>query len=120
MTEKDEFIKFQLKQEITEENLRSFILGYEEHTLERFLKSEEAPEKNDQNIKILVGENFRSLVLDSEEHFLVEFYGPKCLKCLQVDPVFEDLASRFQKEQNQNILIGKFDDSKNDVKICYF
>lgn len=34
--------------------------------LERYLKSEEIPENNDEPVKVIVGKQFRQLVLESE------------------------------------------------------
>jgi len=47
--------KYKFTEEINSENLNKFVNSYLGGTLERFLKSEEVPESNDEPVKVIVG-----------------------------------------------------------------
>jgi hypothetical protein len=53
--------------EITAENLGSFLDRVKAGEVEQFLKSAEIPESNDAPVKIIVGKTFNDIVLNNEK-----------------------------------------------------
>ena len=54
----------------------SFLEKWEDNKLERYLKTEEEPEKNDEPVYKLVGKTFERDVLKSDKDVFVKFYAP--------------------------------------------
>ena len=101
------------QEEITAENLASFLQRIKSGEVEPFLKSAEVPESNDAPVKIIVGKTFKDLVLNSDKEVLVKFYAPWCGHCKTLVPHYEEAA--FKLANNPNILIAKVDSTENEV-----
>jgi len=50
-----EVSKYKFEKEITYDNIGAYLDSFNNNTLEKYLKSEEIPEKNDEPVKIIVG-----------------------------------------------------------------
>jgi protein disulfide isomerase len=99
--------------EITAENLGSFLDRVKAGEVEQFLKSAEIPESNDAPVKIIVGKTFNDIVLNNEKEVLVKFYAPWCGHCKTIAPHFDEAAERLAN--NPNIVIAKVDSTENEV-----
>jgi len=98
---------------ITAENIRETCKQHSEGTLAVDLKSEPIPEKNDGDVKVLVGKNFDEIVKQSGKDVFVEFYAPWCGHCKQLAPKWEELG-KWAKDK-PNLVIAKMDTTANDV-----
>lgn len=98
---------------ITADTLASFLQRVQAGEVERFLKSAEIPETNDEPVKIIVGKTFRDIVLNNDKEVLVEFYAPWCGHCKTLAPHFDEAARRLSN--NPNIIIAKVDSTENEV-----
>lgn len=103
--------KYNFENEITKENLASFIEKVQAGEIEQYLKSAPIPESNDEPVKIGVGKNFKDLVLDSDKEVLVKFYAPWCGHCKNLAPHYEEAAKKLLV--NPNIMLMKFDSTEN-------
>ena len=63
------------------DEITAFVDNWKAGKLEKFLKTEEIPETNDEPVKVVVGKNFNELVRDSDDDVLLEFYAPWCGHC---------------------------------------
>ncbi len=101
------------QEEITGDNLASFLKRVQAGEVEQFLKSAEIPESNDEPVKIIVGKTFKDIVLNSDKEVLVKFYAPWCGHCKTLAPHFDEAARRLAN--NPNIVIAKVDSTDNEV-----
>uniref|UniRef100_A0A8R1HL18 Protein disulfide-isomerase n=1 Tax=Caenorhabditis japonica TaxID=281687 RepID=A0A8R1HL18_CAEJA len=78
------------------------------------LKSEELPQDwNDQPVKKLVASNFHEIAGDQKKTVFVKFYAPWCGHCKQLVPVWDELAKKY--ESNENVVIAKMDSTLNEL-----
>ena len=99
--------------DITSENLASFIDRINKGEVEPFLKSAPIPESNDEPVKVIVGKSWNDLVMSHEKEVLVEFYAPWCGHCKQLAPHYDEAAKRLAN--NPNIMLAKVDSTENEV-----
>lgn len=105
--------KFQLGGEITRDSLLTFLDNFSNDKLERFFKSQEIPEKNDEAVRTVVGKNFKDVVLQPGVHVLAEFYAPWCGHCKTLAPIYEETAKALAG--NEKILLVKIDSTENEI-----
>lgn len=101
------------QEEITADNLASFLQRVKAGEVEQFLKSAEIPESNDEPVKVLVGKSFKDMVINTDKEVLVKFYAPWCGHCKTLAPHYDEAAKRLAN--NPNIVIAKLDSTDNEV-----
>jgi protein disulfide isomerase len=94
------------------EELDKFFTGYEQGTLEPFLRSQEIPVENTEDVYVLVGKSF-SDVVGHDKDVLVEFYAPWCGHCKKLAPEYEKVGKAFSDVSS--LLIAKIDATENDT-----
>ncbi|MCO5586322.1 hypothetical protein L7F22_040261 [Adiantum nelumboides] len=104
--------KFLLEDELTEEKIKEFATGFLEEKLKQFYKSEPVPEKNDGDVKVVVGKNFDDLVLDESKDVLLEIYAPWCGHCQALEPIYEKLGKVLRGIDT--LVIAKMDGTVNE------
>jgi len=77
------------------------------------LKSDPIPEKQEENVWVLVGNSFKDIALDDSKDVLVEFYAPWCGHCKKLAPIYEEVAKKLK--HNKNLVIAKMDSTTNEV-----
>lgn len=97
----------------TSQEVGDFIAAWKGKKLEKYLKSEDVPENNDEPVKILVGKNFNEIVRDSEDDVLVEFYAPWCGHCKALAPKWDELAEDLKDVEG--LVIAKIDSTGNEI-----
>lgn len=111
-TASDESKKYLLEDEINLSTLKAFGEGFVEDRLNPFLKSDPVPEKNDGDVKIVVGKNFDEIVLDESKDVLLEIYAPWCGHCQSLEPIYEKLAKHLRGVES--LVIAKMDGTTNE------
>jgi len=118
------FLFSQHFQEYTEENIVKFVNEWENGKLTPFYRSENASlvKQDNKNINYIVGNNFESFALDPTKDVLVMFYADNCTQCEDYFPLFNKFADKIKGSNgtlNENLVIGKFNYSRNETKQIY-
>eukprot|EP01061_Rhynchopus_euleeides_P026022 TRINITY_DN424_c0_g2_i1.p1 TRINITY_DN424_c0_g2~~TRINITY_DN424_c0_g2_i1.p1 ORF type:complete len:486 (+),score=213.94 TRINITY_DN424_c0_g2_i1:67-1458(+) len=109
-----EHFAFDEKKDITTEALGAWVKEWVAGTLSPTVKSDEIPaEPTKDGVTTIVGESFKSIVFDEKKDVFIKFYAPWCGHCKSMIPAYEQLGKTF--EDNENIVIGKFDATTNDA-----
>ncbi|OWM84187.1 hypothetical protein CDL15_Pgr028179 [Punica granatum] len=111
-TGNDDSRKFVLDGEVTLEKIKAFAENFLEDKLKPFYKSDPVPEKNDGDVKIVVGNNFDEIVLDESKDVLLEIYAPWCGHCQSLEPIYNKLAKHLRGIDS--LVIAKMDGTTNE------
>ncbi|KAL8171186.1 LOW QUALITY PROTEIN: hypothetical protein V2J09_022990 [Rumex salicifolius] len=104
--------KFLYEDDLTSEKIKSFAADFYEDKLQPFYKSEPIPEKNDGDVKVVVGKNLDEIVLDESKDALLEIYAPWCQHCISLEPIYNKLAKHLRGIDS--IVIAKMDGTSNE------
>jgi protein disulfide-isomerase A1 len=107
--------KYEMTEEINEENVKNFIDMWSKGKLKPFIRSEEIPKKNEGDLFILVGNNFNEEVLENDKDVLIYFVSPWCKVCQTFEPKLAEFARKL-KAKNPKLLIAIMDGTLNDVE----
>lgn len=98
--------------DLTTEGLTSGLNQYKEGKLEAHFKSAPIPEKNDEAVKVVVGDSFEQMVTTEDKYVLLEAYAPWCGHCKKLEPIYKELAESLATETD--IVIAKMDATENE------
>jgi len=101
----------------TADLVQQFYADYLAGNLEKFVKSQDIPEKNDGPVKVVVGKTFDKIVNDPEKDVFIEFYAPWCGHCKTLEPKYDELARKLK--HNDGLVIAKIDATANDYSKEY-
>lgn len=109
--------KFELKKKVDLSNLslEQILAVMKEHGFEKgkaTVKSAEAEDDANLDLKVLVGSNFVERVLETDSASIVEFYAPWCGACKDLAPKFEKVATALKPK---GVLVAKMDVTANAV-----
>lgn len=90
--------------------IEDFVAG----KLEMAKKSEPVPEKNDEPVKVVVGDSWEDIVMDDTKDVLIEQYAPWCGHCKALEPTLTKLATALKDAGVTDIVIAKMDATAND------
>ena len=111
---RNEFKKYNMKGEITVDNILKFIDDWEQNKLKRSLKSEKEPITNNEDIFIVVGKSYEKEIINNDKDVMVVFYAPWCHHCKEFLPKYEEIAKILKG--NNKLLLAKIDGSSNEVE----
>ncbi|RID73895.1 hypothetical protein BRARA_B01020 [Brassica rapa] len=104
--------KYYFEGEIKSDKIKTFGEEFLNDKLKPFYKSDPIPEKNDGDVKIVVGDNFDEIVLDESKDVLLEVYAPWCGHCQALEPMYNKLAKHLRSIDS--IVIAKMDGTTNE------
>lgn len=113
----DEDVKFVFTEKYSAESLKAWIEKFLAGGLTPSMKSEPIPEKNDEPVKVVVGDTWKDIVEDESKDVLIEQYAPWCGHCKKLAPVLDKLAS--QLSSVETLVIAKMDATANDAPEKY-
>jgi len=107
--------KFVYENEVSGENLLTFVKDFIAGKLKPYFKSEAIPEEPfEDNVRVVVGKNFEDVVLDPNSDVLVEFYAPWCGHCKTLAPILSAVGA--QVRDVQGLVVAKMDSTANEVE----
>eukprot|EP00249_Psilotum_nudum_P006666 c19966_g2_i1 orf=88-1899(+) len=104
--------KYTFEDEMTVDRIKVFGDSFLADKLKQFYKSSPIPEKNDDDVKIVVGKNFDEIVLDESKDVLLEIYAPWCGHCQAFEPTYKKLGRVFRSIDS--VVIAKMDGTTNE------
>lgn len=110
-------VKYVFSDEYSPESLKEWIQKFIDGKIEATTKSEPIPEKNDEPVKIVVGDSWADIVEDESKDVLIEQYAPWCGHCKKLAPILDELASDLSGVET--LVIAKMDATKNDAPAGY-
>jgi protein disulfide-isomerase A1 len=107
--------KFVFEDKYSKAALGKFFDDFVDGKLKPAMKSEPIPEKNDEPVKIVVGDTWATIVEDDSKDVLIEQYAPWCGHCKTLAPVLDTVAKALQDGGVDTIVIAKMDATTNDA-----
>ena len=111
--------KYKIEKELNKENIMEFINDWENKKIKSYIKSSEVPEKNNDDVFILVGKTFENEVINNNKDVIVLFYSPLCKhltqNCKDLLKNYSDVAKKLKK-LNPNLIMAKIDGIDNEVE----
>lgn len=101
----------------TADSMKEWIAKFVKGDVQPTIKSEPIPEKNDEPVKVIVGDSWKSIVEDESKDVLVEQYAPWCGHCKKLEPVLVEVAKEFAGVNT--VVIAKMDATANDAPMDY-
>lgn len=106
-------MKYVFGEEYSADALKAWVGKFIAGEIVAHVKSESVPEKNDEPVKIVVGESWKDIVEDGEKDVLIEQYAPWCGHCKKLAPILDELAADLK--DIPTVVIAKMDATKNDA-----
>ncbi|CDF32155.1 Protein disulfide-isomerase, PDIA-4 Endoplasmic reticulum lumen [Chondrus crispus] len=110
-------VKYLYEDEYSPESLGKWVQAFVDGKITPTTKSEPVPEKNDEPVKIVVGESWADVVEDDSKDVLIEQYAPWCGHCKKLAPILDELATDLKGIET--LVIAKMDATKNDAPVDY-
>eukprot|EP00916_Digyalum_oweni_P012181 GHVL01020155.1.p1 GENE.GHVL01020155.1~~GHVL01020155.1.p1 ORF type:complete len:478 (+),score=104.90 GHVL01020155.1:63-1496(+) len=104
-------------EKFTSKSVIEFLKAAKDGKLEKSLKSEAVPEKNDEPVKVVVGKNFEEVVFGGKD-VLLEVYAPWCGHCKKLEPIYLEFAESVAG--NDHLIIAKMDGTANESPVENF
>ena len=106
--------RFEMTEEINEENILNFLNKWQKGELTPYIRSEPIPDSNDEYLVKLVGYNFQKEVFENDKDILLYFVSSWCQRCVDFMPKLINLSKKLNKINNK-IIFAKIDATLNDV-----
>lgn len=99
------------------DGLKKFFEDVAAGNVEKSIKSEPIPEKNDAPVKVVVAKEFQNIVLDENKDVLLEVYAPWCGHCKRLEPVYNEFAQKLVDSGVDHVVVAKMDGTANESPV---
>lgn len=106
--------KYKMDLSINEKNILNFIQDWNDNKLKSYVKSEEIPKNNDDDVHIVVGQTFEKEVINNDKDVIILFYSPWCFNCKALLPKYQEMAKILK--DNNKLLIAKINAVDNEIE----
>ena len=106
--------KYKMEEDINEKNILKFVDNWENKKVKSYVKSEEIPKDNNEDVFVIVGNTFEKEVINNKKDVMVLFYSPWCYHCKALLPKYEEVAKKL-KDKNKNLLLTKINAIENEI-----
>ena len=113
----DDMYKYKYEGDVraaTVDDMRDFIYDFERGKLEKYVKGEEAPKDNTDELTEVVTSTFNDIVMDSPNDVFIKFYAPWCGHCQDLAPIWLKLAEIL--EVVPDLTIAEIDSTENEIE----
>lgn len=110
-------VKYIFDEKFSAETLGGWIEKFNAGEITPTMKSQPIPEKNDEPVKIVVGDSWTDIVEDESKDVLIEQYAPWCGHCKKLAPILDELAADLKDVKT--LVIAKMDATMNDAPADY-
>lgn len=110
-------VKYVYEKDYAKDDVVAWVKEFAEGKLLPTKKSEKIPEKNDEPVKVVVGDSWTDIVEDESKDVLIEQYAPWCGHCKSLAPVLDEVATSLKDVET--IVIAKMDATVNDAPAEY-
>ena len=107
--------KYKMEEDINEKNILKFVDNWENKKVKSYVKSEEIPKDNNEDVFVIVGNTFEKEVINNKKDVMVLFYSPWCYHCKALLPKYEEVAKKL-KDKNKNLLLTKINAIENEIE----
>lgn len=110
----EDVVNFLLLDTINEVNIEQFVQDYLNNNLKPFLRSEEIPEVQNEEVYKVVGKSFHDIVIHTDQHVVIMLYAPWCKHSKAFAPDYNKVSTYYGEKDD--ILITKMDASANEIE----
>ena len=114
-------LRYTLKGDLTDENLRKFLAAYLEGKLDPTLRSQEPPSEEEfakSTVKKVVSRTWDEVVLNSPRDVFVKGYAEWCGHCKALAPIYEKVAESLA-EASDKVIVAEIDLPENELREDY-
>lgn len=97
----------------TAESMKEWVDKFIDGKVTATIKSAPVPEKNDEPVKVVVGDTWKQIVEDESKDVLIEQYAPWCGHCKKLEPVLTEVSKAVAGVDT--LVIAKMDATANDA-----
>lgn len=110
-------MKYVFEDDYSPEALGKWVQAFIDGKIDPTMKSAPIPEKNDEPVKVVVGDSWADIVEDESKDVLIEQYAPWCGHCKKLAPILDELAADLKGVET--LVIAKMDSTENDAPADY-
>merc|ERR1712070_116983 len=103
---------------VDKEAIEKFVNGIEAGEIEPSIKSEDVPEAQPNDVRVVVAKSLKDELFKSDRDMLLKVYAPWCGHCKTLAPHFDEAAGLLKSlDLGDKVALGKLDGTLNDSTV---